>query len=186
MTRTSAYPTPPASGNAYARWFLDRIFPLDASTGDFADSGCLAAAPFHGDVVTLPDVTVGYRVHGANDSNLLADHTRFAREVGRARARWHFAHRSRGLADADVDDRPLRRSRGLLQFRVAAARLTPDLRPLPGDGWRQRLLDVLRSPLHPGPEGVRARLLVAGWCLAVLLAPRRLVPRLAALRWRRT
>lgn len=186
MTRTSAYPTPPGSGNAYARWFLDRIFPLDPSIGDFADSGCLAAAPFHGDVVTVSGVVVGYRVHGANDSNLLGNHTRFAREVGRARARWRFAQRSIGVDEAEIDDRPLARSRELLQFRVAAARLTPDLSTLPGDGYGRLLLDSLRSPFHPGPEGVCDRLLIAGWCLATLLAPRRLAQRLANLRWRRT
>ncbi len=48
VARTSAQPTPPGSGNAYARWFLERIFPLNASLGQAADSGCLAAAPFHG------------------------------------------------------------------------------------------------------------------------------------------
>ena len=32
------YPTAPGSGNAYARSFLDSIFPLEPSIGDFADS----------------------------------------------------------------------------------------------------------------------------------------------------
>ncbi len=186
MTRTSAYPTPPGSGNAYVRWFLDLIFPLDPSIGDFADSGCLAAAPFHGDVVTVPDLLVSYRVHGANDSDLLGDHTRFAREVDRARARWRFAHRSVGRSEDEIDDRPLTRSRELLQFRIAAARLTPELRTLPGDGRRRLLLDSLRSPWHPGPERARNRLLIAGWCITSLLAPKSLVKRLAGRRWRRT
>jgi glycosyltransferase involved in cell wall biosynthesis len=186
VTRTSAQPTPPGSGNAYARWFLERIFPLDASIGGFADSGCLAAAPFHGDVVTLPDVVVGYRQHGGNDSDLLADDTRFAREVERARARWRFAQRSIGVAEAAIDERPLFRSRELLQFRVVAARLTPGAASLAGDGRARLLFDALRSPLHPGIESWPARLLIAAWCLAVLVAPRRLLRRLLLLRWRRT
>ena len=78
--RTTAYPTPPGSGNAYARWFLDRILPLGPDIGDFADSGCLAAAPFFGDVVSVPEVVVGYRRHDANDSDLLKDDRRFPRE----------------------------------------------------------------------------------------------------------
>ncbi|MGY1787286.1 glycosyltransferase family 2 protein [Geodermatophilus sp. SYSU D00698] len=183
--RTSAYPTPPGSGNAYARWFLDRIFPLDPTTGRAADSGPLAAAPFHGDVVTVPDVAVAYRKHGSNDSDVLADDDRPAREVERARDRWRFAQRSRGVSDAEIDERPLRRSRELLQFRVAAARLTPGERPLRGDGHLRLLADVLRSPLHPGPERAVARLVVAAWCLAVLVAPGRLVRSLMQLRWRR-
>ncbi|GAB3196494.1 glycosyltransferase family 2 protein [Geodermatophilus arenarius] len=182
---TSAYPTPPGSGNAYARWFLERIFPLDASTGRAADSGPLAAAPFHGDVVSVPEVVVSYRQHGSNDSDVLAADDRPAREVERARDRWRFAQRSRGVPDAEIDERPLRRSRELLQFRVAAARLTPGVRPLEGDGRARLLGDVLRSPLHPGPEGLAARVVVAAWCLAVLVAPRRLVRSLLELRWRR-
>ncbi|MCZ2830861.1 glycosyltransferase [Modestobacter sp. VKM Ac-2986] len=183
VLQTSAQPTPPGSGNAYARWFLERIFPLDASIGDSADSGCLAAAPLHGDVVTLPEVVVGYRQHEANDSHLLTEDTRFAREVERARARWHFAHRSIGTPAPDVDDRPLFRSRELVQFRTAAARLTPGQRPLPGDGPGRLVLDVLRSPVHPGPEPWPARLAIAAWCLVVLAVPGRLVRPLLRLRW---
>ena len=184
VTQTSAQPSPPGSANAYARWFLERIFPLDGSIGEAPDSGCIAAAPFHGDVLTLPDVVVGYRKHGANDSNLLTQDTRFAREVVRARARWRFAHLSVGVPEAAVDDRPLYRSRELLQFRVAAARLTPEAPGLPGDGRVRMLFDVLRSPVHPGPQPWSARLLLAAWCAAVLLAPRRAVRPLLVRRWR--
>ncbi|WP_432495897.1 glycosyltransferase family 2 protein [Kineococcus gypseus] len=179
---TSAYPTPPASGNAYARWFLERVFPQGPELGDFADSGCLAAAPFLGDVVTVPEVVVGYRQHGANDSDLLADDGRFSREVRRARARWRFAQR---LAGTGAGDGALRRSRELLQFRVAAGRVTPGAEGLPGDGRARQLLDVLRSPLQPGPEPWRDRLVVAGWCLGVLVVPRPVVRRLLVLRWGR-
>lgn len=186
MLRTSAQPTPPGSGNAYARWFLDRVFPLSPDIGDFADSGCLAAAPLHGDVVTVPDVLVSYRQHEANDSNLLADESRFAREVVRARARWKFAQRSVGVPEAEIDDRPLRRSRELLQFRIVAARLTPDEPSLPGEGRLRLALDAVTSPVHPGIDSLPVRLLIAAWCLALLLAPRSLVRRLVVLRWRRT
>ncbi|WP_432572782.1 glycosyltransferase family 2 protein [Kineococcus sp. SYSU DK005] len=185
-TTTTAYPTPPASGNAYARDFLERIFPLGPELGDFADSGCLAAAPFLGDVVTVPEVVVGYRQHGANDSNLLVDDTRFTREVVRARARWRFARDVAGAGgEGHVDEAPLRRSRELLQFRVAAERVSPAAAGLPGDGRPRQLLDVLRSPLQPGPESWRDRVVIAGWCASVLLAPRPAVRRLLELRWGR-
>ncbi len=185
VERTSAQPTPPGSGNAYARWFLERIFPLDASLGRAADSGCLAAAPFHGDVVTVPDVVVGYRQHGSNDSNLLADDSRFAREVASARARWRFAQRSIGIPEDQIDERPLYRSRELLQLRVAGRRLTPGRALLPLDGRRRLVLDALVSPVHPGPEPLTWRLAVAAWCLVTLLAPRRFLRSLLVLRWRR-
>ena len=91
---TSAYPTPPGSGNVYSRKFLERIFPLDELCGAFSDSACLAAAPFLGDVVTIRKPLVWYRVHGKNDSNLFSNHTRFGREVARAEARWKFARKA--------------------------------------------------------------------------------------------
>ncbi|ADB73186.1 glycosyltransferase family 2 protein [Geodermatophilus obscurus] len=185
VERTSAQPTPPGSGNAYARWFLERIFPLDPSLGRAADSGCLAAAPLHGDVLTLPDVVVGYRQHGGNDSDLLADDTRFSREVVTARARWRFAQRSVGVPEDQINERPLRRSRELLQLRIAGSRLAPGRALLPDDGRRRLLLDVLVSPAHPGPEPLRTRLLIAGWCLSVLTAPQALVRGLVIRRWRR-
>ena len=180
-SRTTAYPTPPGSGNAYARSFLDRIFPVGPSVGAASDSACLAAAPFFGDVVTVPGVVVGYRRHGANDSNLLADARRFPREVARARERWTFAQEAAGAAV--VDERPLFRSRELLQLRVAARRVAPDERPLPGDGPARLVLDTARAPFHAGPEPLVRRLAIVGWCFLTLLAPGSLARRLVAARY---
>lgn len=168
---TTAYPTPPGSGNAYARWFLDRIFPIEAEAGDASDSACLAAAPFFGDVVSLPGVVVGYRQHGANDSDLLKDDLRFPREVARARARWRYAQRVQGTSIDRIDERPLFRSRELLQLRVASRRVAPDARPLPDDSWARMLLDSLRAPFQIGPESMLRRLVVSIWCIALLVAP---------------
>lgn len=172
-TTTSAYPTPPGSGNAYARWFLDRIFPLQPEVGDASDSACLAAAPFLGEVVSVPGVLVGYRQHSANDSYLIKDDLRFPREVSRARARWRFARQAVGEPVDQVDERPLFRSRELLQLRIASRRAAPSARPIPSDNWARMLLDSLRSPFQIGPESFGLRVLVAAWCLAMLVAPSR-------------
>jgi glycosyltransferase involved in cell wall biosynthesis len=181
--RTSAYPTPPGSGNAYARWYLDRIMPVGPEVGRAADSALLAAAPFAGEVATVPGVLVGYRQHGRNDSDLLGDPDRFVREVDRALDRWRFSHRVR--PDGPVDDGPLYRSREVLQFRVVAGRVTPHTPSRLPDSRLRRWRDVLRSPLQAGPEPWRQRLLVAAWCAAVLVAPRRALPRLLRLRYGR-
>lgn len=168
MTKTTAYPTPPGSANAYARWFLERVMPVEDTGDQAADSALLAAAPLVGDVVTVKGVLIGYRRHGENDSRMLADPTRFAREVRRAESRWHFAQRTAGLPDVDG---ALRCSRELLQLRAAASRVAPAEPALPGDDRSRLLADAVRSPFHIGPEPFSQRALVAGWTLGVLLTP---------------
>jgi glycosyltransferase involved in cell wall biosynthesis len=184
MTRTSAYPTPPGSGNAYARWFLDQIFPLPPEVGDASDSACLAAAPLLGEVVSVPGVYVGYRRHGGNDSDLIKDVSRFPREVARARARWRFARKAAGET-ALVDERPLFRSRELLQLRVASRRVAPRVRPLPNDSWARMLLESLGSPLRTGPESYGRRIAIAAWCTAMLVVPSPMTRRLLTVRYGR-
>src|SRR6185437_7538394 len=58
---------PPTSGNAYARWFLERILPLPCDpVRDAVDGPLNTVAPLHGDVVVL-DAPLGYyRIHGSN------------------------------------------------------------------------------------------------------------------------
>ena len=130
-------------------------------------------------------VTVGYRRHSNNDSNLTRDFGRFPREVDRARRRWHFAQRVSGVAQEQLDDRPLFRSRELLQFRVAARRVRPAEPGLPGDSVPRMLLDAVRAPLHIGPEPVRRRLLASAWSIATLVAPPAVAGRLVTLRYRK-
>lgn len=181
---TTAYPTPPGSGNVYAREFLDRLFPIDDRCGPATDSACLAAAPFLGDVVTIAEPLVGYRIHGSNTSNMMASDDKFARAVERARAR----HRYTGTLTTRVDgsdESPLFRSRPLLQLRVAAARLTPTERPIASDGRLRMVRDSVASAFHPGPESIAERVLIGGWCLLTLIAPQRLSRRLVRLRYGR-
>jgi glycosyltransferase involved in cell wall biosynthesis len=182
--RTTAYPTPPGSGNVYSRTFLDQIFPLDDRCGPATDSACLAAAPFLGDVITIAEPLVGYRIHDNNTSNMLARDDKFARAIERARARHQYTS-SIAAEVSDSDDRPLFRSRPLLQLRVAAARLTPSERPIPGDSRRRMVLDSIISPFHPGPESVKERVLICGWCLLTLAAPSALSRRLVRMRYGR-
>lgn len=179
MLATSAYPTPPASGNAYARWFLDRVLPLGPETGDFADSGLLAAAPLLGDVVAVEGILVGYRRHGQNDSELARSPDNFSRECHRALARWVFARRIAGLPE-----NPSRvfRSREVLQFRAAAARATPSRR-LPRDSPARIVSDAIITVVIPGPESVLKRIVIAGWTVLVVVTPSRIAMRLIAMRF---
>jgi glycosyltransferase involved in cell wall biosynthesis len=181
---TSAYPTPPGSGNIYARSFLDKLFPLDDSCGSFSDSACLAAAPLLGDVETIPKPLVSYRVHGRNDSSLTKDPSRFVREILRAHARCSYAFRQTGDLDTDCE-LLLLKSLEVLQFRVAARRLEPDAQPLKRDSWLRLLSDCVRLPwLFPAATR-KARLIVGVWGLLTLLTPRTIAGKLIALRYNR-
>lgn len=182
MRATGAYPTPPGSGNAYARTFLEQLFPVGDRCGDATDSSTLAAAPFLGDVITLPTPLVRYREHGGNRSYLLAEGDRFRKQLERAYQRHLFALEVSGHEEDGL--RPLFRGRHLLQLRVAHHRLHPHEQPIPTDsGWRMTR-DALVSPLAPGPEPASHRLLVAGWSLAVLASPRPWARRLVEARFR--
>lgn len=171
MATTSAYPTPPGSGNAYARWFLDRLFPLDDRCGDATDSACLAAAPFLGDVVTIAKPLVGYRWHGRNRSNVAGDHRRLSALIARALQRYRFSQQVAGTL-GEVSLAPLFRSRHLLQMRVAEWRMLRGRPSLPTDSRGRMLRDSFTTLFAPGPEPVWLRMAVLAWCVATLTAPR--------------
>jgi glycosyltransferase involved in cell wall biosynthesis len=181
--KTSAYPTPPGSGNVYSRKFLEKIFPLDDFCGAFSDSACLSAAPFLGDVVTIPKPLVQYRVHGQNDSNLLSDYARFGREVARAEARWRFALKTAGEAGIALSEKDLFKSLHLLQLRVASLRLAPASHPLADDSRPRAMRDAWQAVWSFPAMRMKRRLLVGTWAMVTLMAPKPLAIRLISLRF---
>lgn len=183
MITTSAYPTPPGSGNVYARSFLDLLFPLDDACGDATDSACLAAAPFLGDVLTVPKPLVRYRKHGHNRSSVAADPTRLSAQLHRALQRHRFALALSCSTSGDVMA-PLFRSRHLLQMRVAEQRVISSGEPaLPTDSRRRMLHDSFANLRAPGPEPIWLRLAISAWCIVTMVAPARLARRLVRRRF---
>jgi len=173
------YPTPPGSGNAYSRLFLEKIFPIGAERDPFTDTTCVAMAPFYGDVVTVVRPLVYYRIHGENDSNLLSDDRHFAREVARASTRLRAsqdAGRARGLAVPRAS--ALFRGKHLLQLRIASLRLRPKEHPLAGDSRARAILDAMLTPFRVDFEPVGRRIAIAVWSLLTLLLPRPLARQL--------
>jgi hypothetical protein len=171
MTTTSAYPTPPGSGNAYARSFLTQLFPLDDSCGDAPDSACLAAAPFLGDVLTVARPLVQYRLHGSNRSSLAVDPARLPAQIHLALQRHRFALALSAEPRPEDAMAPLFRSRHLLQMRVAERRVSSGEAPLPADSRRRMLRDSFANLLAPGPESIWMRVAITGWCIATMVAP---------------
>jgi glycosyltransferase involved in cell wall biosynthesis len=62
--RAGTYRWPVTAGNAYSRWFIGPIFPLQIEHGP--DGTLNTVAPVYGDVVTIPQSLGAYRIHGAN------------------------------------------------------------------------------------------------------------------------
>lgn len=187
MISTGEYPTPPGSGNAYSRTFLDALFPLGPDCDSFTDSTCLALAPLLGDVVTIMQPLVEYRMHGSNDSSLSASTDRFGREVARAIKRHTKAEQvcaSQGLEPPEPGC--LRRGRHLLQLRAASRRLAPASHPAEAGSYLGIMADGMRSLLPYGIESLQKRVLVAGWTLATMAAPRPLARWLVAQRFARS
>jgi glycosyltransferase involved in cell wall biosynthesis len=71
-----AYVCPPTSGNAWARSFLERVFPLpEGLKGVPQDALLMDAAPLFGRTVTLEHRGAAYRMHADNASAALAGMT---------------------------------------------------------------------------------------------------------------
>jgi glycosyltransferase involved in cell wall biosynthesis len=167
----AAYPTPPGSGNAYARDFLERIFPLDEGERA-ADSYCLAAAPYLGDVVTIAKPLVFYRIHGRNDGAMSTlDVTRFATELRRAQWRFRYAQRIASSVGMRIEDEVFGKSMPVLSYRLASLRLDPARHPIANDSAAKVLRDAARASLAPQGVGRRARITLLAWAGLVTFSP---------------
>jgi hypothetical protein len=182
VMNAASYPTPPGSGNVYARAYLEQIFPL-AGDDRAADSYCLAAAPHLGDVVTLAKPLVSYRVHGKNNGAMARlDKRRFAEEVRRARARFEFAGKLANAKHLPRNEAALDRSLTVLPYRLASLELLPEEHPVPRDATWKVLRDVALACVTPQGVPVRSRAALCAWCVSLALAPEPLKGKVAL--WR--
>lgn len=92
--RAGSYPTPPTSGNAFARWYLQRIMPLPEEDFRYDAEGLpVLLAPFFGDVVHLDEVLGAYRVHGGNHIGGHGDVRLLREQLDRGRRKAAIAER---------------------------------------------------------------------------------------------
>lgn len=178
----AAYPTPPGSGNAYARSLLDRLFPLEG--GDtFSDSYCLAAAPYFGDVVTIARALVSYRVHGRNAGAMTRmEVSRLRVEVSRADWRFRYAQAHARDAGYDIPDSVRDNSLTVLAYRLASARLEPEKHSVPRDSVPRLLRHFARAFFIDQGVSLQGRSALLLWAALVGLAPRSAAERLVT--WR--
>ena len=170
---TTAYPTPPGSGNAYARDYLAQIFPLDDSCGRPGDASCLAAAPFLGDVLTVPKALGSYRIHGRNDGAASTlDVKQFQLHVVRALQRHVYAQRIARRVGLVIEDRAINGSLSYLPYRLASLRLAAATHPIAGDSSFKVLGDVLRALPKPQGMSTKGKLAIAVWTALIAVLPR--------------
>ena len=180
---TSAYPTPPGSGNIFSRAMVRKILPARDRFDYAGDSYTLAAAPVLGDVVTIPKPLVRYRVHGRNDGAMLEiDPRKFSGELRRAQNRFAYMRR---LAEGEgLHAEPLATHFSLanVKYRVSSFRLDRGQHPIEGDSSWRILRDAFGAAMRPQglTAGARASILV--WSLAVIVSP--LPVARALIRWR--
>jgi hypothetical protein len=183
MFASSAYPTPPGSGNVFSRQFLARLFPIE-DTFDYAgDSYTLAAAPVLGDVETVAKPLACYRVHGRNDGAMSAiDASRFAGEVKRAYGRYAYACQIARKAGLAPRTDAVRFSLGTIPYRLASFVLAPASHPVADDGRLKIISDALQAAFIPQGTTAASRLALGVWTILVALLPRRLAE--GMIRWR--
>lgn len=180
---TSAYPTPPGSGNIFSRAMVRKILPARDRFDYAGDSYTLAAAPVLGDVVTVPKPLARYRVHGRNDGAMLQiDPRKFSSELKRAQSRFDYMRRLAEKEGLRVAPQAIRFSLANVPYRVSSFRLNRDQHPIEQDTGLRILRDALGAALRPQGLTPGARLSILAWSMAVMLAPLKMAR--ALIRWR--
>jgi glycosyltransferase involved in cell wall biosynthesis len=171
--RTMAYTTPPGTGNAYSRDFVQNAFSMAPSTLPASDTVLLTLAPILGDVLTIRKSLARYRIHSANYAAMRSlDAAKFRRrlqeDVETARL---FATASRRLNLAVPSD-PLRRCPSHLQYRLASYLVEPAAHPFPGDTVPSLLYRLVSSGIAYSQMRLRDRAILLAWGTACGLMPR--------------
>ncbi|MGE3303106.1 MAG: glycosyltransferase family 2 protein [Hyphomonadaceae bacterium] len=179
---TGYYPTPPASGNIYARKMLEQIFPLADEGFQWTDTYCISAAPFFGDVVTIAKPLCGYRVHGRNAGAVsVLDADKIRRDLRHALALFEYTQKLGERRGAPLSHGAPWTSLWLLPYRVASYKFGRSEHPIASDNFLRLFLDAMRACLTPQGSG-RASIALTVWAVAVMLSPKPLSKHIAL--WR--
>ncbi len=82
LLRNRRYSSPPTSGNAFTRTFLERVMPVPEEFQLGADSYLVVHAPFLGQVVPIREILGQYCVHGDNHGAGFIDYNRLLYQFG--------------------------------------------------------------------------------------------------------
>jgi hypothetical protein len=171
------------SANAFRSAALRALLPIPETEYRIcADWYLVHLSTLLGPVLSLSEVGVSYRMHGANNyepqsSRLDLDHLRQTILLARSTS----AELLRLAAELDLS-RPRRiLSLADLANRMISLRLEPDRHPIEADGRRRLLADGVVASRRREDVSAAMKLLFLGWFAAMALAPRPLARRLAVL-----
>jgi hypothetical protein len=169
--RTMAYTTPPGSGNAYSRNFVQEVFAFSPSIPQ-SDAVLLTLAPLLGDVLTIRKPLARYRLHNTSYSAMPSLEAfklreRLHQDVEKAR---FFASVSRQLR-LPVPLDPLRYSLNHLQYRLASYLIEPSSHPFPEDTMSGLVYRLVSSASTSSQMRLRDRAILVAWTIACVLVP---------------
>lgn len=163
------YPCPPQGANAYSRWFLEACSMEDSST-PWIGGVLNPVAPLHGDVVTLHEPLLMYRVHGLNGwayDKITA--RKLQAHIAVYRAWGQYLERSCKRMGVDFDaESALGRNLFYQQDRLVLAKLTGSgAEPEPVAPVLRGMLDAVRQSTDP----VWQKFAIACWAVLVAGLP---------------
>ena len=175
------YVSPPASGNAYRKSFLDEIMPIaDVELYRQATDGYTTGlAGMTGKIASIAEVLGFYRVHGDNQGgeggvrSVQQLHHMFMRDIKRERSQHAFDDHFNFYFPED-------RSRycpGHTKLRLLSRRMLPDEHPVKTDRVPDLVICGLLSAVRFPHLKAHQRLIVAAGFLALGLLPRRVLRR---------
>jgi hypothetical protein len=165
------YICPPTSGNVYSRRFVMGFSGQHVRRDEFIDGPTTLAAPYMGDIVSIPEPLAFYRVHGKNHSQWdkpAADLLNF--EIQWFERRWSDVREMLGDPElGPVEDRALyvRERRLMLAALGAASGRLPNA--------ARFCVQLTRTRLP-----IAQKVLLAGWAMLLTIPSRRLSRRLIA------
>ena len=182
LLSTCTCPASPGSGNAYAKWLLERLSPIEPAEGIWLDDLLEIIAPFHGEVVTLHEPLVRYRMHGSNWSqhNELSP-ARFLKHLhAQDQKMAYFQDRCRAWGMEFDPEEARRRSVWYLQCQMAVAKLSS-----PGEApiSPMRVLGRAMRAVPRLPASAKQRAIMMTWFTAVALTPRDVAKDVIAVRF---
>ncbi len=174
------YPSPPTSGNAFSRWFLDEVMPMpEEPYRSGADGGFIVPlAALYGPIHSVDEELGMYRIHGNNgffrhvSTGSTIDGKWFSRNVSRDIRKEALLLEWAALLGHPVEGSPLYRSVYSMKMRLASLKLNRSDHPVPSDTLLALLYRCLIAEWkYNKSDSAGGKVLTSLWFMLVALAP---------------